>query len=222
MKIISSYPRSGQAKLRFLIANILYPDIEHNFETIRLYTPSIDSEEQRTKALDTRYVFTHSNINCDVYLYRHVGDVLISEFWYKKKYGFSDGDPLGFILSSKYGQDWRRSIEFGRSAPVRISFEDLFQADILAKKLGFTLTEVEEAMKRCSFNQMREAETKTDTVGGDKSIPYMREGTSGQWQTLPPKVQYSLIQNNEGELVYLSYWSMDAWSHFLQRHKDKL
>lgn len=217
MKLISSYPRSGQAKLRFLICNIFYPEIEHDFATIRKYTPSIDSAEQLNNCADNvKFIFTHSNIRSDIYLYRHIGDVLISEFWYKKKnYPEFNTTVNNWIKDTQYGLEWRRSIEAGRGASLRLSFENLNAPDVLASYLGVKVSQVEEALKKCTFEQMQKIERSTDIIGGDKSIDYMRNGTSEQWRELDFDTKYHLLQQNEGELYYLKYWSPENWKVFL-------
>lgn len=217
MKLISSYPRSGQAKLRFLICNILYPEIEHDFATIRKYTPSIDSAEQLNNCADNvKFLFTHSNIRADVYLHRHVGDVLISEYWYKKKIYGLNIDLDGWLLSSDYGKEWRKSIEAGRGATKRVSFDQLNNAAYLADVLGFTVEQVDEGLKRCSFDQMKDAEHRNDIIKGDSTIDYMRSGKSEQWRQLYLKMQYKVIQDNEGELEYLGYWRPEDWEPILK------
>lgn len=214
MKIISSYPRSGQAKLRFLICNILYPEIDHDFETIRKYTPSIDSAEQLNYCADNvKFLFTHSNIRADIYLHRHIGDVLISEFWYKKKMYPDDMllDLDGWILTSDFGREWRKSVECGRGATTKISFDDLNNSAKLSEALGVTTEQIELALTKCTFEKMQAIERSTDTIGGNRSIDYMREGKSRQWETFNLNMKYNLIQKNEGELEYLGYWVPDNW-----------
>lgn len=228
MKIVSSYPRSGQSWLRFLICNILYPEVEHDFETIKYYTPSIDSAEQlRNCAPNVQFLFTHANIRADIYLYRHVGDVLISEYWYKKKYYPLDDSIDDWVIKTWYGQEWRKSVENGRGAERKLAFEQLRYPEIIAEVLGFQIDDVSIALKKCSFQNMANAEKKNiDILGGDQSIPYMRSGQSHQWLSLSCK--YDILRQNEGELAYLGYWHPDDWEGFRvdwskkNRYADKL
>lgn len=220
MKIISSYPRSGQAKLRFLICHILYPGIEHDFTTIRKYTPSIDSAEQLNNCADNvKFLFTHSNIRADVYLHRHIGDVLISEFWYKKKIYPHDMllDLDGWIFSTDFGKDWRKSVECGRGAAKKLSFNSLNDASLLSDVLELPQPNIEQALQKCTFEKMQAIERATDVIGGDKSIDYMRSGQSKQWEGFNLQMKYNLIQKNEGELEYLGYWKPDDWNPILKQ-----
>lgn len=220
MKIVSSYPRSGQAKLRFLICNIFYPEIEHDFETIRKYTPSIDSAEQLNNCADNvKFLFTHSNIRADIYLHRHIGDVLISEFWYKKKIYPDDMilDIDGWMISTEFGREWRKSVECGRGASSQLSFDDLNNPEILSSILEVDQSIVEDALLKCTFEKMQTIERSTDIIGGDKSIDYMRSGQSKQWESFGLQMKYNLIQKNEGELEYLKYWSPEDWNPILRQ-----
>lgn len=218
MKIISSYPRSGQAKLRFLICNLLYPHIDHTFETIRKYTPSIDSAEQlQNCADDVQYLVTHSNIRADIYLHRHVGDVLISEYFYKKKVYDNMNRTLEYwIQAVDYGKEWRWSVECGRGADKHIGFDDLNDVDKLAKLLNFSITEVEIALSKCTFEKMLEAEMHSTVIKGNPQIRYMRSGKSEQWRDL--SIRYDILRENEGELYYLGYWSPEKWE---EEHKKQ-
>lgn len=208
MRLISSYPRSGSAKLKFLICNILHPDVEHNFNTVNHYIPSIDSAEHLNNCADKiRFICTHSDIRSDIYLYRHVGDVLISEYWYKKKYYGTTLNLENWIIETNFGESWRRSIEAGRGAEKRIAFEQLGDPEILSTVLQYPTEFIRNALEKCSFEQMRKIE-KTSNLGGNE-IPYMRSGQSHQWLQLA--CWKDIMRANEGELAYLGYWKPDDW-----------
>jgi len=212
MKLINSYPRSGSSRLKLIICNILYPDVKHDMETVSQYIPSIDNREQRNNNKACDFFCTHSPIDSDIYLYRNVGDVLISEYWYKQKYYPDDQSLFSYIFNSKYGENWRRSVDAGRSAKIKLSFHDLGDA----KKLHSTkiipeasLSDYKEAIKKTSFEKLKKMEKKS---GANPDIPYFRKGTSKQIDELPHNIRTQICRANEGELKYLKlmYYDQDT------------
>ena len=140
MKLISSYPRSGSAKLRMIICNLLYPG-DHDFTTINQYVPSIDSPITRANGKACDYMVTHMPISSDIFLYRHVGDCLISEYWFKQKFYPSNQTLQDFIIESNYGELWRESVEAGRGSEVKISFDDLNDVEKVLRSIDIEISE---------------------------------------------------------------------------------
>ena len=205
MKLISSYPRSGSARLRMIICHLLYPG-KHDFTTMSKFVPSIDNPQTRKDGQGSRFMVTHSRINCDIYLYRHVGDCLVSEYWFKQKFYPSKDSLERYIHKSNFGEEWRKSVEAGREADIKISFDELGSAVMLKNKLGIdrSLEEYENAVKATEFSRMQSIE---DEKGfyylpkGDEDIKYMRAGHGGQWRGL--ECAKDLLKKNDGELHYL-------------------
>lgn len=208
MKLISSYPRSGSAKLKFILCNLLYPEIDHDFTTMSRYIPSIDNPETRANGEGCEFMCTHSHIDSDIYLYRHVGDCLISEYWFKQKFYPSNESLERFIIKSNYGELWRKSVEAGRSAKIKIDYSDLDNPISFEELCVWSEYEdIETAIKKSSFEHMRSVENEKGFYylpEGDNDIPYMREGTSGQWKDLPKELIKKIHAENEGELEYLN------------------
>lgn len=208
MKLISSYPRSGSARLKFILCYLLYPEFKGSFEQMSKFIPSIDNPMTRNDVEKFDFICTHANMSADIYLYRHVGDCLISEYYFKQKFFPIEMSLEEYIISTNYGEGWRKSVEQGMSAPVRIGFEDLCFAKKLNRAniiLSDCLFEWELAIKSSTFKLMSEAENKKGFYYlpyGNEAIPYMRNGTSGQWKEL--SIADDICRANESELKMLN------------------
>jgi hypothetical protein len=172
------------------------------------YIPSIDNSDTRADGTSFGYMCTHSHIDSDIYLYRHVGDCLISEYWFKQKFYPSDQTLEEFIIESNYGELWRKSVEAGRAAKVQLSFNDLNNPKALEKIFDYKcdLSNIKKAIDKCSFKSMAKVESDKGFYylpKGNKNIPYMRKGTSNQWEDLPKDFRTKLCSKNDGELKYL-------------------
>ncbi len=209
--IISSYPRSGSTYLRFILANLFYPEIEHTFATVNKLIPSIDGEEEFPK---TMFCKTHSLIpeQTSIYIYRHVGDVLISEWYYKQKF-HDDKRGFGkFLKDCDYGIQWRENVYAYMDFENRIEFCDIGKiANIshLINRLGmhFGLRTIGDAISKSSFKKMQEVEKLGfgEYPTGNPDIKFVREGTYGQFLKLPFKLRNLILEKNKEQLHKLGY-----------------
>lgn len=111
--IIASYPRSGSTYLRFLICNLDFPDREHDFDSVNKLIPTLESVEEMALSNSFGYYKTHEKINYASHcLYRHVKDVLRSEYKYHVNF---QGETKSFdqwIEEMDYGNNWREFVNF--------------------------------------------------------------------------------------------------------------
>lgn len=213
MHLIASYPRSGSTWLRFILCNLLYPNIEHDFDSVNKYIPTYESEaDMKIKALDKpEYYKTHSlsaaqNI---IFLHRHVGDVLISEYYYKRKF---HNDPRifeEFVIGCDYGQEWRQNINHYFPCNKMISFDRLDNEFSLMEIIGTNYSEgqIKDAIRKSNFETMQKIEDKGFGIypKGDENIKFVRNGKSGQWLNLSEGLQQRIIEKNYIQLKALNY-----------------
>lgn len=209
--IIASYPRSGSTWLRFILCNLLYPDIQHDFDSVNKHIPAIDNADDMKIAIEQPTFYkTHSlrhgqNI---IHLHRHVGDVLISEYWYKQKF-HADGMTLfEYLIVTDYGKNWRDSIDFYFPCAKSISYDQLEDCMRLKYLIGsYTIEEISAAIEKSSFSKMQKAEEKGFGIypTGSPEIKFIRKGTTGQWRELDAQTQNRIIEKNYTQLKALGY-----------------
>lgn len=184
--VISSYPRSGSTYLRFILANLFYPDMKHTFDTVNKLIPSIDGESE---PVDVLFCKTHRVIpgKTSIYIYRHVGDVLISEWYYKQKF-HDDKRGLGkFLKDCDYGVQWRENVDAHMDFENKIEFSEIGNhgriGDIL-DKIGFYFPvgyskNIKKAIEKSSFDKMQEVEKLGfgEYPTGNPDIKFVREGS---------------------------------------------
>lgn len=211
--LIASYPRSGSSYLRFILCNIFYPHIEHDFDTVNKHIPAIDDVNNLKDCIgDTVFYKTHSfrsgqNI---IYLHRHVGDVLISEYWYKQKFHKEDKTMHEWLIENKYGEFWRASVQHYFPCRYQLAYKDINNSVELGK-LPYVSEKSQEdiqwAIHKSSLDKMRQAEEKGFGIypTGDTEIKFCRKGTSDQWRELDEQTQKRIIDRNYSELKMLNY-----------------
>jgi hypothetical protein len=229
IKLIS-YPKSGSTYLRFVLANIYWPETEHDFDTVHRLIPALGSREMEGhEQVRPQFYKTH-DINLfdfdSFVIFRHVGDVLISFYHHNRKF-YNLGTSLeDYIESTDYGVDWRifinSIINFGMCGHQIIKYEDLISDKILRElgKITILSTDIfdtdlptndriEKAIKRSSFENMQKIEN-TKGLGKDygqsnPGIKFVREGRSGQWEDLPGHIKDKILSKNKRELELLNY-----------------
>ena len=211
--LIASYPRSGSTYLRFIISNMIHPDQIHNFDSMNRIVPAIDDVNNIKESNDNPLFYkTHSlrhgqNI---IYLHRHVGDVLISEYWYKQKFHKDDVTMHEWLIQNKYGEFWRQSVNHYFPCKYQLSFKDINNSVELGKLPYFSKRsqdEIIEAISKSEFQKMQEVESEGFGIypKGDEGIKFIRKGTSDQWKELDEQTQARIIERNYTELKILGY-----------------
>lgn len=211
-ELLASYPRSGSTWLRFILCNLLYPDMEHDFDSVNKHIPTYESWGEMKGGIQTvEYYKTHSLSFAQrvIFLHRHIGDVLISEYHYKRKFHADPRIFEEFVIACDYGQEWRQHINHYFPCNKMISFEDLDSAYLLKNKLGLTHTEeqITAAIEKSSFAIMQKAEDKGFGIyeSGDVNIKFIRNGKSGQWKELSEGLQHRIVEKNYIQLKALGY-----------------
>jgi hypothetical protein len=113
-----SYPRSGNTWTRFLVANILHPEVEVGFSNIESLVPDTAALSSRMLKRTPRPRVLKSHQYFDprypkvLYIVRDPRDVAVSYYQFHLKYGFlQDGYPLDdfvadFVAGRLVSADW--------------------------------------------------------------------------------------------------------------------
>lgn len=100
-----SYPKSGNTWTRFLISNLLYPDIEINFSSIQKIIPDIylASDKEILNVAKPRIIKSHEYFDPRykkvIFVVRDPRDVIISNYFHSLKYS-SNNDPISLTQFS--------------------------------------------------------------------------------------------------------------------------
>jgi hypothetical protein len=181
-----SYPRSGNTWTRFLIANLVYPNVDVSFQNIERLIPDTSSQSSRAlrrtprpRIIKTHEYFDHRcrKVICIV---RDPRDVALSYYDFQRKYRhIEDGYPLAkyvddFVsgrLNSKDWGTWGENVASwiytrGKSKDFLLTrYEDMMEDPVreLARTASFLgigpdPTRIEQAVQRSSADRMRELE----------------------------------------------------------------
>jgi hypothetical protein len=179
-----SYPKSGNTWVRFLLANLLYPDETVGFANINrlLPAPGVSSKRFLRKLPRPRILKSHEPFDVRfrkvIYLVRDPRDVAVSEYHFdlKKRYidpGFSLEEFVKRFIAgetSSYGSWWEHTASWiaarhGKSAFLLVRYEDLLADSIgetgkIAEFLGIQarLEHLQAAVERSSAERMRKLE----------------------------------------------------------------
>jgi hypothetical protein len=181
-----SYPRSGNTWTRFLIANLVYPNVEVSFKNIERLIPDTSSQSSRAlrRTPRPRIIKTHEYFDhrCRkiIYIVRDPRDVVLSYYDFQRKYRhIEDGYPMvqyvqDFVsgnLNSKDWGTWGENVASwfytrGKTKDfLLLRYEDMMAdpvgelaraADFMGLKTNSEL--IEEAVQKSSADRMREME----------------------------------------------------------------
>lgn len=233
--VLIGYPRSGMTWLQFILANLYFPDIEHDFSTIHKLIPSLDSEKEfkNINRVNPQFFKSHTvdyDCNTIIYIYRHVGDVLISFFHYFRKFYNLPDDFDAYLEKMGYGKDWRQHVSFyfhlymknmygetfkNNKKVFFLRYENLvkepeFWIESLKHWLGLKVKTmpIKGVMNLTSFDNMQNIEKEKGLniyEGSNLGIPFIRKGKIGQWQFLPETQKAYIKEKNIKELKMLDY-----------------
>jgi hypothetical protein len=199
---LCSYPKSGNTWVRFLIGNLLYPDIELTFRNIGRYVPGMRCPYDLNALTRRPIMKTHwpffSYFPRVIYIHRDPRDVLLSHFYYSTANGWFEGNYSEFVrlpAPDRFGT-WNEHIcgafDFAAGRPTRIlilKYEDLLQnaqreAGRLAAFLGLAPppSELQRAVEKSDFTKLREMETKFGPEAENRAAGFFRKGIAGQWR----------------------------------------
>ena len=188
-RFLVSYPRSGNTWTRFLIANLLFPDLEVSFLNIDHLIPDVININRRDLAKIPRPRLIKSHEYFDprykkvIYIVRDPRDVVISYYYFLLKQGFiKDSDSLETFVQRFVDGDvdpefasWNEnvlswvSIRMGRPGFLLLRYEDLKAKPTheLARAAEFLgIQRSSESLTRAanlsSVERMRELETRDE------------------------------------------------------------
>jgi len=182
-----SYPRSGNTWIRFLLANLIYPDQEVGFTNIgRLVADPARASRKFLKSLPRpRILKSHFPFDPRyrkvIYIVRDPRDVVVSEYYFSlKKRRIDPGLSLDQFAvqrflpgnSSDYGTWWEHAASWivarkGDPAFLLVRYEDLLRQTVhelsrIAEFLSINADaqRLKTAVDRSSFDRMRQIEQK--------------------------------------------------------------
>jgi hypothetical protein len=211
---IVSYPRSGNTWVRFLVASVLHPEIPTDFRNVDVRVPSIYKVTADYLAALARPRVLKSHEYFDpryprvIYIVRDPRDVLVSYYHYSMLSAFADRLMSGQV--NAFGT-WQENVSSWLATRgdqqdfLLVRYEDLKREGVteLGRIAGFlgcntNRSELVRIVAECSFEKMREAETKTDEESAymrrvRSDIGFVRKGDTGSWRTeLPAAVNARL------------------------------
>jgi hypothetical protein len=225
--VIVGYPKSGTTWMRFLIANMLRPDLELTFRNLQEVVPSIhqpqifDPNFARPRFLKTHFP-AYDAFPRTIYIYRDGRDVMVSHYHYaiqkwehaKKRFTSRFGRFLRENYPHKHYGAWhehvQRAFDFADQHPDRIlivRYEDMLQnphagAAKIAEFCGFkdlTDEEIETAVSKCRFEKLQKDEVAHGSIPSRKeNFRFFRSGKAGQWGELFSKSDMDFFMKKAG------------------------
>jgi hypothetical protein len=179
-----SYPKSGNTWVRFLLANLIYPNESVGFANINrlMPAPGISSKRFLRKLPRPRILKSHETFDVRfrkvIYLVRDPRDVAVSEYHFDLKKRYIDPDlsleqfVKRFIAgeTSSYGSWWEHTASWiaarhGNPAFLLVRYEDLLADSMgetakIAEFLGIQAgpERLKAAVERSSVDRMRKLE----------------------------------------------------------------
>lgn len=231
-----SYPRSGNTWLRFLIANLQFPDDEIDYKNISDYIPAgagradlvwTKGENNKRPRFIKQHIQYHPKYPRVIYIARDGRDVSVSYFKFLEEKLEGNSTLYDFIQKQDlvYGS-WSQNVTSWLNAelpPERfllVKYEDLLSdtphvlrhvADF--SRTNWTSKDILAAVERASFDKMRKVEqNKGFPDQNDFSGTFVRSGKAGDWIKYygePEKTVFKRFHNSA--LVRLGYEKDLKW-----------
>lgn len=224
-----SYPRSGNTWLRYLLANLLYPEYEWNIENLNKAVPDLhqcDGLEKKEK-MGTRVIKSHhafqGNYPRVIYLYRDLRDISLSYYDMQTKLrGYEDSFhefSLKFLKQGFGFGRWQDHVNSWLFAEHKIPLLKLKYEELVAgpkaiiDQLGFFLgldwkpEEITEALSKSTFaRQQKDFYSLKFTSHWSKGFRGGVKGAPGKWKEVFDENTNDLYWDFAGEiLVKLGY-----------------
>mgnify|MGYP001086068038 CR=1 FL=1 len=219
-----SYPRSGNTWMRFLLANILYPDEDVNYISINKFVPDIHQHQnwEREGVENPRFVKSHRMLQDDyqqvIYIYRDGRDVALSNFYYYQGEWaapkWRGGDVFEAYLErfiegqEPYG-DWKAHVNFWllRNHKIKflpVKYEDLIENPMVNVRRVATFSELNvkteilsEAIFKSNYKELQKIQPRDSVhpkLGGLRGAP-------GGWKEMFTDSQNKAFWDYAGNLM---------------------
>jgi len=228
---ITSYPRSGNTWVRFLIANLLHPDRPVTFANIESLIPDATVVSSKTikRVPRPRLIKSHEYFDPRyprvIYLVRDPRDVALSLYHARRKYrSIEDSYPLERFVSEHFlpgdlDLSWSEHVSswlatrLHHPAFLLVRYEDLLQDAArelrrIALFLGVTAHDetLAQAVERSTAQRLRdlekvEHERWLGVRGTRADVPFIGEATAGRWKQTLPESSVALIESSWGRLM---------------------
>lgn len=202
---VTSYPKSGNTWVRFLIANMHHPEKTITFRNLEKYVPMKKRSPERIAQMDPpRYMKTHmprfEYFPWCVYIYRDVRDVAISFYHFAEQHSWYDGTLSEFVRDDwpwqniwlSWDEHVERAIEASQRRPDRfllLQYETMLEQPLaearrLAQFCNLDLSEEElrTAVADSSFENLQSLEEKYGHETEEDDVTFFRKGERRQWK----------------------------------------
>jgi hypothetical protein len=217
---ISSFPKSGNTWLRYLLAFANFPDEKISKLTLKDFLPAVYNKPFKLNHLaPPRFIKTHdvffSLYPKTIYICRDYRDVIVSYFYYLQKMHDLPGTISQFIRSNKMNSfgpwSWHitTALEWKEKHPDKILF--LKYESLLAdpeKELQQVLDfckisprqSISEIVQAASFGNLRKMEENNSQAG--KAF-FFRKGIAGDWKNALTEedINYLLSDKKTNEVM---------------------
>lgn len=233
--LVTSYPKSGNTWMRFMLANLMTPETEINFHNVHDIIPPDSAPEAGSTFHGWTFLKSHSAYTPQypkvIYLVRHPLDAYVSYYRMLEKEK-SLGSKVDFVLGGEhlaYGRwsehvnSWLNTPKDGKACPevMLLRYEDMVANPIVSLQqiVGFlgmsvSTSEVSAAAHKSSFESMRAVEDKYGRRMGSADIKFVRRGQPGGWQNeLTPAAADTILAGESSDLLaHLGYSSTGTYS----------
>ena len=207
-----SYPRSGNTWMRFVLGSLIH-NTDVNFDNMEIYFPDIyrNTHVQLESLRGPRYLKSHEPYDKRypkvIYIFRDPRDIAISYFYWMLKFNKYEGEIDGFLDmffdpdGISYGrwddhyESWIDNSDKVNRGVLFLRYEELIDntIDNIKTILNFININIDNdvihnVVKRNSFSGMKNKENYASDQNPlfkatNKEIPFVREGTTGQWKS---------------------------------------
>lgn len=230
--LVTSYPKSGNTWVRFLLANALYPNHPVDFHSIHELIPEVGEEGRRRSGLGSpRLLKSHAPYQPDyprvIYVLRDGRDVYTSYFHYRRG-DLPDETTFEEYLArddhwpsrwSEHVTEWTDAARSNDSI-LTVRYEDLIEDSAAALRrmlnfLGQTSIDderISQAAESSRFDNMRSLEKEKGREKEDDTDRFIRKGKVGNWRNLFTDRARKIFKKREGDVLQrLGYARRDNW-----------
>lgn len=226
---ISSYPKSGNTWVRFLIANMHHPSRTITFRNLEEHVPMMKRSPDIVAEMNPpRFMKTHmphfTHFPRCIYIYRDVRDVAISYYHFAQQHGWHDGTLSDFVRDEwpwtdiwlSWDQHVIQAIEEAERRPdnfLVLQYETMLEQPLAEARrlanfcdLDLTDAELQTAVKDSSFDNLQSIEDEYGHETEDDDVTFFRKGDRRQWESeLDTSDQEILLERFGDTLEQLGY-----------------